>query len=116
VGLRGELERLGYTPLSAAGHVRLVGAPEPLDSQRERGIVGVDAGCGGRALNNRSGLIAASGRNIHPGRDSTRHAVRQTPPLRHGQRKPTNEVTGPSAHNTASVNSNNASIRAVKHR
>ena len=24
VGLRGELERLGYTPLSAAGHVRLV--------------------------------------------------------------------------------------------
>ncbi len=23
-GLRGELERLGYTPLSAAGHVRLV--------------------------------------------------------------------------------------------
>jgi hypothetical protein len=29
--LRGELERLGYTPLSMAGHVRVVAHLKPLD-------------------------------------------------------------------------------------
>jgi hypothetical protein len=48
-GFRGELERLGYTPLSAAGHVRLVAHLNRWMTGRP---VGVDVGTddGGRLL------------------------------------------------------------------
>ena len=51
IGLRGELERLGYTPLSAAGHGAVGRAPEPLDDpMSDLSSIGVDAGNGGRVL------------------------------------------------------------------
>src|SRR5438105_10927306 len=49
-GLRGELERLGYMPLSAAGHVRLVAHLSRWMIQGGLSILGVDTGNGGRVL------------------------------------------------------------------